>query len=75
VTVVPGDILLGDEEGVVVIPARYAAEIAEQGPEHEAKETFQRGKILDGLPITEVYPVLSAALDAEWQEAKKSRGF
>ena len=71
VTVVPGDVLLGDEEGVLVIPAKYAAEIAESGPEHEAKETFQRGKILEGLPITDVYPVLNAELDAEWQRVKR----
>lgn len=74
VTVVPGDVLLGDEEGVLVIPARYAAEIAESGPEHEAKETFQRGKILEGLPIADVYPVLNAELDAEWQKIRKQSG-
>ena len=75
VTVVPGDVLLGDEEGVVVIPAKHAAEIAELGPEHEAKETFQRGKILAGLPISEVYPTLSEKLDQEWQREKKRAGF
>ena len=71
VTVVPGDVLLGDEEGVLVIPAKHAAEIAETGPEREAKETFQRGKILEGLPITQVYPQLSAELDAEWQNVRR----
>jgi hypothetical protein len=57
-----------------VIPAKYAAEIAESGPEHEAKEIFQRGKILEGLPITQVYPVLSPELDAEWQKVKDAGG-
>jgi regulator of RNase E activity RraA len=75
VTVVPGDVLLGDEEGVLVIPAKHAAEIAEHGPEHEAKENFQRGKILEGLPISEVYPTLSEVLDQEWQREKKRAGF
>jgi 5-oxopent-3-ene-1,2,5-tricarboxylate decarboxylase/2-hydroxyhepta-2,4-diene-1,7-dioate isomerase len=56
VTVQPGDVLLGDEEGVVVIPAAYAAELAEWGPEHEALEVFQRRKIEEGLSIFEVYP-------------------
>jgi regulator of RNase E activity RraA len=56
VTVFPGDVLLGDEEGVVVIPPAFAAEIAEQGPEHEALEVFLRQKIDEGYPISEAYP-------------------
>jgi regulator of RNase E activity RraA len=74
ITVVPGDILLGDEEGVVVIPARFAAEIAELGPEREAKETFQRQKILEGLSIEDVYPTMNPRIQAEYDaQAKKGR--
>ena len=65
VTVVPGDVLLGDEEGVVVIPARLAAELAEYGPQHEDQEVFQRQKILEGRPVAEVYP-MTDALRAEY---------
>lgn len=66
VTVFPGDILLGDEEGVIVIPPQFAAEIAEHGPEHEAQEIFQRGKIEDGLSVAEVYP-MNDRVRAEWE--------
>jgi regulator of RNase E activity RraA len=51
VTVMPGDVLLGDEQGVVVIPARHAAELAEWGPEHEAMEASQRRENLEGRAI------------------------
>ncbi|HEV2123609.1 MAG TPA: hypothetical protein VGW38_12645 [Chloroflexota bacterium] len=70
VTVVPGDILLGDEEGVIVIPRQFAAEIADVGVEREAKETFQRQKILEGLPIQDVYPTMNPQVQAEYDAAK-----
>jgi 5-oxopent-3-ene-1,2,5-tricarboxylate decarboxylase / 2-hydroxyhepta-2,4-diene-1,7-dioate isomerase len=73
VTVVPGDILLGDEEGVVVIPAKYAAEIAENGPEREAQEIFQREKIAEGHSIADVYPVLNDQFRAEYEKLRASR--
>ena len=72
VTVFPGDVLLGDEEGVVVIPPKFAAEIAEHGPEHEAQEIFQRGKIEEGFSVFEVYP-MNEQIRAEW-EAHPRRG-
>lgn len=74
VTVVPGDVLLGDEEGVVVVPARYAAEIAATCPEKEEKEVFQRRKILEGHSIADVYPTLNTQFQAEYDALKKQRG-
>lgn len=56
VAVLPGDVLLGDEEGVVVIPTAYAAELAEWGPEHEELEIFLRRKIEEGYSIARAYP-------------------
>jgi regulator of RNase E activity RraA len=70
VTVVPLDVILGDEEGVVAIPARYAAEIAELGPEREAQEAFQRQKIEQGHPIADVYPVLNDRFRAEYEATR-----
>lgn len=56
VTVLPGDVLLGDEEGIVVIPPSLAPEIAAHGPGHEDLEVFLRQKIEQGHSIAEVYP-------------------
>jgi regulator of RNase E activity RraA len=72
VAVFPGDVLLGDEEGVVVIPPKFAAAIAEHGPEHEAQEIFQRGKIEEGLSVFEVYP-MNDQVRAEWEAHQKGR--
>lgn len=65
VTVLPGDILLGDEEGIVVIPPALAPEIAARGPEHEDLEVFLRQKIEAGASIAEAYPP-SDAVRAEY---------
>lgn len=73
VTVLPGDVLLGDEEGVVLIPPQLAAEIAQHGPEHEALEVFLRQKIEAGSPISEAYPP-NERLRAEYAASKASKG-
>ncbi|HEX2036735.1 MAG TPA: hypothetical protein VHS99_21355 [Chloroflexota bacterium] len=69
VTVLPGDILLGDEEGIVVIPPRFAAEIATEGVEHESLEIFLRQKIDAGASIAEAYPP-NEAVRAEYEALK-----
>ena len=40
VAVYPGDVLVGDRDGVLVIPRHLAAEIAEQGHEQEQLEAY-----------------------------------
>jgi regulator of RNase E activity RraA len=52
----PGDYLLGDPDGVAVIPAALAAEAAAYGAEHEDLEEFLREKVLGGAPLSEAYP-------------------
>jgi regulator of RNase E activity RraA len=52
----PGDYLLGDPDGVAVIPAALAAEAAAYAAEHEDLEEFLREKVLAGSPLAEAYP-------------------
>jgi regulator of RNase E activity RraA len=54
--VFPGDILVGDGEGVVVIPAHIANEIAEEGHEMTAYEDFVMEKVREGRGIFGLYP-------------------
>jgi regulator of RNase E activity RraA len=71
VSVVPGDILLGDAEGVLVIPAHVAADVARDAAALEDKENFIRRKIEAGdARIEEAYP-MSAALQAEYEAQKR----
>jgi regulator of RNase E activity RraA len=56
VLVMPGDIIVGDAEGVVAIPAQVAAEVAQDGYEQERLEEFIQQKVASGASILGVYP-------------------
>ena len=56
VAVYPGDVLVGDRDGVLVIPRHLAAEIAEQGCEQEQLEAYVSTKIHAGEPLWGNYP-------------------
>ncbi len=56
VAVYPGDILVGDEEGVVCIPAHLADEIAGPAAEQESLERFILQEIAHGRPLRGTYP-------------------
>lgn len=56
VPVYPGDILVGDEEGVVVIPHHLAAEIAEPAANQEDLERFITERIQGGAALPGTYP-------------------
>ena len=56
VTVVPGDILLGDRHGVLVIPAALAEEVVDAALQKVDFEEYQRELLLSGRPIYGVYP-------------------
>jgi len=52
----PGDICVGDGEGVVVIPAHLADEIAAEAVEMTAFEDFVTEKVNEGRSILGLYP-------------------
>lgn len=52
----PGDIMVGDREGVIVVPAHLAAEIAAEAVEMTAFEDFVAEKVLEGRSILGLYP-------------------
>ncbi len=56
VAVFPGDIIVGDGDGVVVVPRRLAAEVGQDGIEQERYERFAKLKIQEGRPVPGVYP-------------------
>jgi regulator of RNase E activity RraA len=56
VPVYPGDIVVGDGEGVVVIPAQIAEEVAEEAFEQTVFEDFVQEKVEEGRSIFGVYP-------------------
>jgi len=70
-TVLPGDYIVGDADGVCVVPPEVAAQIAIEGAAIEHKESFIRAKVMDeGYASTEAYPPNDKVL-AEYEEYKK----
>ena len=56
VAVFPGDIIVGDSEGVVVIPAHLADDVADAAEAQELKEDFILEKIRAGASLVGTYP-------------------
>ena len=54
--VFPGDVIVGDREGVIVIPAHLVDEIAAEATEMTAFEDFVPEKVLAGRSILGLYP-------------------
>lgn len=74
VAVFPGDIVVGDAEGVVVIPVHLAQEIADEAVEMTAYEDFVTEQVLAGRSIIGLYPATDeqARNDfAVWRQANK----
>jgi regulator of RNase E activity RraA len=55
VLVRPGDLLVGDGDGVVVVPAEHAADVAEDARRLVAIEEMQRPRLIAGDDPEEVY--------------------
>jgi len=63
VPVFPGDVVVGDDEAVVVVPRHLAAEVARDAAEQERLETFVLEKVDGGAPLAGTYPPSAATLE------------
>ncbi|GAA4363058.1 fumarylacetoacetate hydrolase family protein [Paeniglutamicibacter cryotolerans] len=61
-TIVPGDIVIADADGILVIPPHLAAEIAEEVVESERQDTFVFNMVTEGNKIEGLFP-----MNAEWK--------
>lgn len=61
--VMPGDIMVGDDEGVVVIPAALADEVAADAARQEEVEEFALERIRDHEPLRDLYPLRRSRRD------------
>jgi len=71
--VFPGDVLVGDADGVIVLPAHLADELAAEAAEMTAYEDFVAEKVAEGRSIRGLYPATDEAnLEefAAWRAAK-----
>ncbi|MBG9387373.1 ribonuclease activity regulator RraA [Caenimonas aquaedulcis] len=73
VAVYPGDIMVGDDEGVVVIPRHLAEEVARDASEQEKMEAFILERIEGGAALPGTYPPNAQTREA-FAAWRKDRG-
>ena len=72
--VFPRDVIVGDAEGVVVIPAHLADEVAAEAVEMTAFEDFVQERVLAGQSILGLYPPTDEAHRAAFEAWRRERG-
>ena len=71
VSVFPGDAIVGDDDGVIVIPRHLASEVGQRAIEQERRERFILNLVRDGASIIGTYPPDASTLAAF--EASRSK--
>ena len=72
VAVYPGDVIVGDDDGVVVIPRHVADEVAADATEQELLETFIIERVRNGAALPGTYPP-NEETEAAYQAWRKER--
>src|SRR5258708_15303158 len=71
--VFPGDVIVGDGDGVVVIPAHLADEVAAEGVEMTVFEDFVTEEVMKGRSIIALYPATQDKTLADFAAWRKER--
>ncbi|MBU8868106.1 fumarylacetoacetate hydrolase family protein [Paenarthrobacter sp. MMS21-TAE1-1] len=74
-TVQPGDIIVADSDGILVIPPSLAEELADDCIQQEKEETFIFQKVKEGNSVDGLYPMNKEwqARFADWQSRQGSQ--
>ena len=70
----PGDVIVGDADGCIVIPAHLADEIAAEAVEMTAFEDFVTEKVQEGRSILGLYPATDEATRTDFAAWRKAKG-
>jgi regulator of RNase E activity RraA len=73
VLVLPGDIVIADDDGAVLVPKQLAHEVARVTLVHEAWEEFSRIKLAEGGALRKYYPLNDEGW-REYEEWRRARG-
>ena len=74
VVVFPGDFVVGDEDGVMIVPVHVAEDVAEQGAEKERLDAWVREKVSKDGAVRGRYPPDAAHMEMynAWKAAQRS---
>ena len=72
--VFPGDVIVGDDDGCIVIPAHLAGEIAAEAVEMTAFEDFVTEKVKEGRSILGLYPATDPQTTVDFAQWRKDKG-
>lgn len=53
----PGDVVVADDDGAVIVPVRAVDQLVTQAADHEEWEVFSRMRIDDGARLSDYYPL------------------
>ena len=70
--VMPGDVIVGDEDGVLVLPAALAEQVAHDALAQESREAWALERVQAGESVRGVYP-LSEARREEYEAWRRER--
>ncbi|KMO42585.1 hypothetical protein VQ02_02625 [Methylobacterium variabile] len=74
VAVFPGDVVVGDGEGVIVIPAEIADEVAAEAAEMTVFEDFVLEEVQRGRAVIGLYPLIDEAAKADFAAWREKTG-
>jgi regulator of RNase E activity RraA len=72
--VFPRDVIVGDAEGVVVVPAHLADDIAIEAFEMTAFEDFVTEEVMNGRSILGLYPATDPETERDFVAWRKANG-
>jgi regulator of RNase E activity RraA len=73
VLVMPGDIIVADDDGVVVVPVAMAPALLAKASAHHEWEEFSRERLAQGGDLRRYYPLMDSQRD-EYEAWKKAKG-
>ena len=75
VLVIPGDIIVADDDGVVVVPIALASKLLEIASHHVEWEEFSRLRLSQGGDLKKYYPLAAEAMPEyeSWKDSNSKR--
>ena len=70
----PGDVIVGDHDGVIVVPRHLADELADECAEMTVFEDFVAEKVMEGRSILGLYPATEEKTKTDFAAWRKAKG-